>query len=121
MRNSLITLAVLVLVSLSSGCATRLGEFSVVATGAPQYDSMSTAEMKSRVQGNDGRLWFLFLPLGPAPDFEDAVDDCLDEGKGDFIERARFHSTFWTTLLVSYEGFRCTGDVGNSKSHLYGD
>ena len=119
MTSRITAFALVGFTSLASGCASRIGEFSVVATGAPQYNTMSTAPLKSQVQGSNGRLWLLFLPLGGAPNFKDAVDDCLDVGKGDFIERARFHRTWWSTLLVSYEGYRCTGDVGNSKSHLY--
>lgn len=98
-----------------TGCVSRIGDFSIVSTGAPQYDSMDSAPMQKTVRGKDSRLWFLFIPFGGAPNIKEAVDQCLDLGKGDFMERARFTSTGWTIILFSYGSITCTGDVGNSK------
>ena len=101
---------------LGTGCSTRIGDFSVVSTGTPQYNKMNDAPVRQSVKGDDGRVWFLFIPLGGAPSLEEAVDDCLDEGQGDYIERARFYSTWWSVLLFSGSGYEVIGDVGNSKA-----
>jgi|GEM_PF-418598 len=103
------------LVIVTVGCAHRIGDFSVLSSGAPQYASMDKAMVTQSVEGKDGRLWFLFIPLGGAPNLEEAVDDCLDKGKGDFIERARLYQNAWSILLFSYGSFSVIGDVGNSK------
>lgn len=76
---------------------------------------MGNAPMQPGVEGSNGRGWFLFIPLGPAPDIKEAVDQCLDKGHGDFMERARIYHTAWTLLLFGYEGYTIKGDVGNSK------
>ena len=104
------------LLAFSAGCSTRIGDFSVLSTGAPQYDSMAEAPIIQSVTGEDGRGWFLFIPLGAAPNMKEAVHQCLDKGNGDFMERARIYSTCWTFFgLFSYEGYKVVGDVGNSK------
>jgi len=104
-----------VLVGCMTGCVTRLGDFSVMSTGVPQYPKMDSAPVMSHVTGRDGRFWLLFIPFGSAPIVEDAVDDCQDQGPGDFVERARIHYRWWTALLFSYEKYTCTGDVRDSK------
>ena len=104
------------LIFVAAGCTTRIGDFSIVSTGTPQYAGMTEACIKHRVVGSDGRLWFLFIPFAFHPTLEDAVDDCMDKGNGDYIERARFYTKSWSFLLFSYDGYSVIGDVGNSKS-----
>lgn len=67
------------------------------------------------MKGTDGRLWFLFIPFGGEPSIKEAVDRCMDNGNGDFIERARIYQTSWSVLLFSYGNYKVIGDVGNSK------
>lgn len=98
-----------------SGCTTRLGDFSVIATGAPQYDRMDSAPMQPSVEATSSRVWFLCFPLGGAPNVKEAVDKCLDKANGDFMERARIYTTDWSLLLISYGAFTVHGEVGNSK------
>lgn len=111
-------MAVLLLLTMliGTGCSTRIGDFSVVSTGTPQYNKMNNAPVRQSVKGDDGRVWFLFIPFGGTPSLEEAVDDCLDNGQGDYIERARFYSKWWTVLLFSGGGYEVIGDVGNSKA-----
>jgi hypothetical protein len=118
MRKQMSTmLTVLVVVGvLCAGCRTRIGDFSVISTGAPQYDSMDEAPMTKTVEGKDARFWFLFIPFGGPPNMKEAVDCCLDNGNGDFIERARLYQMGWSIILFSYGGFYVVGDVGNSKA-----
>lgn len=102
-------------VMMSSGCVSRLGDFSVLATGAPQYEKMGSAPMQSGVEGTSSRVWLGPLPLGGAPNVKEAVDKCLDAGGGDFMERARIYSTDWTLIVLSYGSYTVHGEVGNSK------
>lgn len=115
-------LASLLLVATATavGCTTRIGDFSVVSTGTPQYNKMNDAPVRQSVKGSDSRVWFLFIPFGGSPSLEEAVDDCLDEGQGDYIERARFYSKWWSVLLFSGGGYEVVGDVGNSKAGNHG-
>jgi hypothetical protein len=78
---------------------------------------MDEAPMTQSIEGTDGRAWFLFIPLGAPPNMKEAVDRCLDTGRGDFIERARIYQTNWSIILFGYDGFKVIGDVGNSKAN----
>lgn len=100
---------------LTAGCCTRIGDFSVVSTGAPQYKTMDNAPIKPGVQATSWRMWFLCFPLGGAPSIKESVDRCLDKGNGDFMERARIYSTDWSLIVFSYGSYKVLGEVGNSK------
>jgi len=103
-------------VAVMSGCSTRVGDFSLLSTGAPQYDTMDEAPIIQTVEASDGRFWILFIPFDSPPNMKEAVDRCLDKGKGDFMERARIFNTGWTFFgLFSYDAYKVIGDVGNSK------
>jgi hypothetical protein len=109
------------LVLLVSGCTKRIGDFSIISTGTPQYATIEDSPATISSRGKDGRLWFLFLPLNSAPTLQEAVDRCIDNaGGGDFIERARIYSTGWSLIVFSYGSYAVIGDVGNSKKGLAG-
>jgi hypothetical protein len=99
----------------SSACTTRIGDFSMMSTGTPQYAAIDKAPIKRTVEASDGRLWFLFIPLGGAPNLEEAVDRVMDEGNGDFLERVRLYSKHWTIGLFSYGAYSVIADVGDSR------
>lgn len=101
---------------MAAGCASRMGDFSFISTGTPQYSKMDSATIKQGCEGSDSRLWVLFIPLGSAPSLDEAVDNCMDDGRGDYIERARLYATTWSIGLFSSSGYKVIGDVGNSKS-----
>ena len=109
-----VAMAALLMAS-AGGCVTRLGDFSLMSTGTPQYAKMDTAHITSEVKGSDGRLWVLFIPLARPPSIETALNQCLDRGRGDFMERARVERMWWTLLVLSYDEYSCKGDVGDSK------
>jgi hypothetical protein len=102
----------------ATGCTTRIGDFSLISTGTPQYANMNRCEVTRTVAEADGRLWFLFIPLSTKPTLEEAVDRCMDEGRGDHIERARFYTTHWTIGLFSYGSYKVIGDVADSRRPL---
>lgn len=106
----------LFLVSLgSSACTTRIGDFSMMSTGTPQYAAIDEAPITRTVEATDGRVWFLFIPLGGAPNLEEAVDRVMDEGNGDFLERVRLYTKRWSIGLFSYGAYTVIADVGDSK------
>ncbi|HIJ65678.1 MAG TPA: hypothetical protein HPP77_06965 [Candidatus Hydrogenedentes bacterium] len=105
----------LVLMACSGGCVTRVGDFSLMSTGTPQYEKMGTAHITSGVRGSDGRFWILFLPFDRPPSIETAVNECQDRGRGDFMERARVERMWWTLIVFSYDQYSCKGDVGDTK------
>lgn len=107
--------SVVLIAGLASACTTRLGDFSLLSTGTPQYATMPEAPIVRTVKASDGRLWFLFIPLGSAPNLEEAVDRAMDLGNGDFLERVRLYSTVWSIGLFSYSSYTVKGDVGNSR------
>jgi hypothetical protein len=100
----------------AAGCTQRIGDFSIISTGTPQYDTIKDSPPTISSEGADGRLWFLFLPLNSGPTLQEAVDRCIDNaGGGDFIERARIYSTGWSLIVFSYGSYSVIGDVGDSK------
>ncbi|MDX2177445.1 MAG: hypothetical protein SF028_13350 [Candidatus Sumerlaeia bacterium] len=98
-----------------TGCSTKLGQFTMMTTGAPQFDSMDNAPLTNDVRGESGRYWILFIPTASQPDVENAVNDALMRGNGDFMERVEVYSKGWSAILVSYDGYHVRGAVGNSK------
>ena len=109
---------VLFIMILLNSCTYQIAEFSLVSTGTPQYANMANVPTEKSIEGSDGRLSFLFVPIGGRPSLKEAVNKCLDEGNGDFVERARFYGTYWNFILFSYEGFSVIGDVGNSRYNV---
>lgn len=104
--------------ALVTGCTTRIGDFSLISTGTPQFANMNRCAVERTVEAKDGRVWLLFIPLGTAPTLEEAVDRCMDAGSGDHIERARFYTTTWSLGLFSYGGYKVIGDVADSRRPL---
>ena len=72
--------------------------------------------MTRDVESTDGRLWFLIIPLGSQPKIKQAMDNCLEEGKGDFMTNAVVYEESWSLLLFSWGAFMVKGDVGNSMA-----
>ncbi len=101
-----------------TSCTQNIGEFSLVSTGTPQYAQMAKVPTTKRIKASDGRFTVLFIPLGEKPSIKEAVNKCLDKGKGDFLERVRFKESYYNYILFSYKKYTVTGDVGNSKHNF---
>ena len=85
---------------LLSGCATRLGDMSVISTRNVSLDEVdldSLPQVKG-VTGKDSKFIFLFIPFG-VPHLEDAIDDALDKGDGDVMVDAIVHRQGWWFLI----------------------
>ena len=109
-------LFMMLIVMLASGCTVRQTGFTVIST---KNVELSRVDLKQHPvvrnqEAWDNRLWFLFIPLGGNPKLEDAVNDCLEKGHGDFMIKPVITSTGWSILLFSYGSWHVKGDIGNS-------
>ena len=111
-------LAILSLIIGLAGCTTREGTFTVLSTKNSEISrvDLKRIQFQRNVAGGDSRFWLLFIPFGSAPKIENAVDECLENGKGDFMTSAVLYSTDWSILLFSYGSWTVEGDVGDSLS-----
>lgn len=111
---SLLVLATLATTAV--GCSTTVGRFPVVTTKNVELSRVDLKEvgLQRNVEGSDGRLWFLFFPLGFSPTIERAMDECLNRGRGDFLVSARVDYFIWTFILFTYESYTVYGDAGDS-------
>lgn len=97
-----------------AGCSSVDGRYTVLSTKEVEVSRVDVkkAPLRRDVQGaSDGRLWFLFIPLGRAPSVEVATDRALAAGQGDLILSAKVHRTWWSALIVSWQSTWVTGDV----------
>jgi hypothetical protein len=100
----------------ASGCTQHVGSLALVSTLTPDYENIASAAMSRNVEAERSRTWFLFIPFGSRPTFEEAIDEALAANRGDFMTNARFYTNDWTILLFSHSSRRVVGDVGNSRS-----
>jgi hypothetical protein len=112
-------LAILFVISfIVFGCTVRQTGFTVLSTKHVELSRIDLKEtdVARNQTGRDSRLWILFIPFGGNPTLENAVNQCLENGKGDFIINPIVDSSWWSLILFSYGSWYVTGDVGNSGS-----
>lgn len=105
------------IVLLCFGCSVQQRGFTVLSTKHVELSRIDLEETNvvRNQSGRDSRLWILFIPLSGNPTLENAVNECLENGKGDFIINPVVRSTGWSFfLLFSYGSWHIEGDVGNS-------
>ena len=114
---------VLAIAVLGLGCTVRHADFTLLSTKTVEISrvDLKRIQLIRNQEGQDGRLWFLFIPLGTSPKLESAVDQCLESGGGDFMTSAVISRKWWTLLLLTYGAWHVKGDVGNSISYPAGD
>jgi hypothetical protein len=97
-------------------CASRGADFTILSTKNVELSrvDLQNMEFSRNIEASDSRFWFLFIPFGAAPDMEEAVDHCLEQGGGDFMTSAVVYESAWSVILFSYSDIRIKGDVGNS-------
>ena len=110
-----VVVAILVVCLGAVGCTQHVGSLALVSVKTPQYERMAAAPIVKNVEAEVSRTWFLFIPFGGRPTFEEAIDQAIKNGNGDFMVNARFYSNDWTFLLFSYGSCKVVGDVGNSR------
>ena len=111
----LLPLVCCALLLLTSGCATRLGDFTIISSKNVEISrvDLKTVQYKRNIQGSDGRFWFIFIPFGGAPNIENAVTDACNEGEGDFVTSATIYRISWW-FIFGWESYEVEGDVGLS-------
>jgi hypothetical protein len=102
----------------AAGCATRVGDFTIVSTKNVEISrvDLKKVDFTRNVEGQDTRWWVLFIPFGPPPNLKEAVDRCLEQGRGDFMTSAVIYSHAWHAIVVGREAIQVKGDVGDSLS-----
>jgi hypothetical protein len=91
-----------------AGCATRVGNFTMVST--KNYVPEAKYKLVGRMEGTDMVPIVLFIPFGKS-DLDAAVDHCAERGNGVYVANAVVESTYWTAILFGGAGYRVTGDV----------
>ena len=106
MKQKMMTSALVILVILMTGCATRIGDFTVLSTKNVDMSRLGELDRSSRVTGEDRRTWSV-------PSMEEAVDRAIETEEGGValidvsIETVSgFFSTAWRvegTVLIDPE------------------
>jgi hypothetical protein len=109
-------LSLLLLVSLLSGCAHRLGSLTAISTRNIKLDEVDLDKLSQvkNVTGTDSRFDIFIIPLG-FPTLQGAVDDALTKGNGDLIIDGVVTSEVWTAILFGQRSISITGNVVNTK------
>jgi hypothetical protein len=104
---------------LAAGCTVRQANFTLLSTKNVELSrvDLKKIDLVRNRDGSSSRFWFLFIPFGGQPTLEDAVDDCLENGGGDFMTSGVLYTNDWSLLLFSYGSWKVQGDVGNSLSY----
>lgn len=100
------------------GCTSRQGTYTILSTKNVEISrvDLKQVDFQRNVTGSDGRFWLLFIPFGRAPNLQEAVDECLETGGGDFMTSAALYYTDWHVILFGWEDWTVEGDVGDSLS-----
>jgi len=110
MRTTIALLTVIAFVAASFvGCAQRIGDFTLISTKNVDIGG-KYKKLDGRYTGEDAKGMLLFIPLG-TPNLKTAVDNCIENGKGELITNAVLESSFWTAIVWSEQKFVVTGDV----------
>ena len=114
-RVSIIILAVCVL---STGCSTRLADLTVVSTKGVKWEGLRPYSGMQRVEGTDARHYILMaIPVTGPANIEEAVDEALETGQGDTLMDAVLYGYWWfIPPLYRQSGFKVTGSVLDSKA-----
>lgn len=100
-----------------SGCTRLVANLSIASTSPDlNFAAIPGTILNKSVEATEGRLWFLFIPLGSTPSLQEAIQNAMNEGKGDYLANCRVYRTAWSILLFSYANYEVITDVGNSKA-----
>ncbi|HEV8539042.1 MAG TPA: hypothetical protein VGR15_09020 [Bacteroidota bacterium] len=110
MKQIFISSIVVAMVSmLLTACSQRIGDFTIISSKNVDIGGKYT-KVDGRFEGSDSRPSILGIPLG-TPDLKQAVDNCIEAGKGDLITNAVLHSSWWTAIVYGQNKFTAMGDV----------
>lgn len=92
-----------------SGCSQRIGDFTLISTKNVDIGG-KYRKLEQRYTGEDVKMTILTIPIG-VPDLKQAVDNCIEAGKGELLSNAVVESSFWTVILYGEMKYVVKGDV----------
>lgn len=104
----LLTIGLAMLIALQ-GCTQRIGDFTLMSTKNVEIGG-KYKKLDQRFEGIDSKPMILTIPLG-TPDLKQAVDNCIEAGKGELITNAVVESSFWTAIVYGEMKYIVKGDV----------
>ena len=104
----LVVVLILSVFGLFSGCTNRLADLTVVST--KNVEIGAKYKKLRKYEGVDKNVLILFIPIG-FPNMEEAVDKCIEKGKGVLLTDAVVKRTIWWAILYGEDYFTVTGDV----------
>lgn len=97
-----------------SGCTTRIGDFTLMSTKNVVIGE-KYVKVAENVEADDLAWWILFIPTG-FPNFKTAVDNLLEQNKGELATNTVLSSYSLWLLLVNQVGYKIKGDVWKRAS-----
>ena len=93
-------LCIIALPLLFVGCATRLGDMSVISSRNVTLDrvDLDSLPQVENVTGKDSKFIFIIIPFG-LPHLENAIDDALNKGDGDVMIDAVIRNRSWWFII----------------------
>lgn len=105
MKKNLLPLLLLIF----SGCATQVGDFSIISTKTIDMDG--EYELVGRdVKGTDMRPIILYFPSG-TPTIEGAINNALVSVDGDIMTDATVTFNLWWLVYYGEQRYIVVGDV----------
>jgi hypothetical protein len=104
-----------------SGCATRIGDFTVLSTKNMDFNSPNGFETMTgrRVIGEDRQHFFLFFPVTGAADMKEATDKAIESMPGAVgLSNVVLYHTGVYAFLYANGGYRIEGDPVYPKGAL---
>lgn len=105
-----VVLSAVMLVTMTTGCTTRLGDFTVLSTKNVNLANFNTqaAENACPVVGEDSKI-IIIIPGAP-PNLEEAVDDALESSNSYALTNAAIYYKFWwVPYIVGEQKFEVKG------------
>jgi hypothetical protein len=91
------------------GCTQRIGDFTLISTKNVDIGG-KYKKVDGRFEGTDAKAEILGIPLG-IPDLKQAVDNCIESGKGELISNAVVEFNYWSIILYGQRKYIVKGDV----------
>tara|TARA_Y100001970_G_scaffold96205_1_gene121185 strand:- start:214 stop:657 length:444 start_codon:yes stop_codon:yes gene_type:complete len=103
-----------------TGCATRLGDFTLLSTRNVDLDGDYVLVERS-VEGEDLVPIVILFPIG-TPNLENAIDDALKSAGGDLMTDAVLTYNYWYIPYVyGVQRYSVEGDVWRKASNTKGE
>jgi hypothetical protein len=109
------TVALVLAITMLSGCTTRIGAFTLAST---KNLGVAYAPLQTSVEGEDCVTLILFIPIGTLnPNIQDAVDRAVEKvPNGDMMTNVTMSEDLLFTLIYNRVCVKVTGDVVNTRA-----